>query len=287
LWRTKKPHFKKRIIGYAGGRAHYDDVALLRDAIPQVLEARDDVEFHLAGLDGWPVADHERVLIRPTVCVEDFGQLLAEFDIGLAPLTDTALNRAKSDIKIVELAAAGAIPLASNVGPYKNRTKCARLVRKGDSWAKAILAALDAPDEERLRYKAYAESRTIERNVWMWEKAYGIGDWKATRANPVNLGDLWPNIKAIERLQANNIEKTCEKCEEAFISATMPGPLCPRCQVEKTRWDVQHPLDGPMWRNCPICNVWHQVEPILNGYLCGKCRLEKTGLQEALATEVA
>jgi len=101
---------------------------------------------------------------------------LAEFDIAIAPLTETAVNLARSDVKLKEYAAAGAAWLASPVGPYAalGEQQGGRLVADGD-WARAIEALMNDPDTRRVlgqRGIRWAAGETIEAHVDTWESIF-------------------------------------------------------------------------------------------------------------------
>lgn len=98
---------------------------------------------------------------------------LAEFDILIAPLTETAVNLARSDVKLKEYAAAGTAWLASPVGPYANlgEQQGGRLVTD-DGWMAAIEALMNDADTRRVlgqRGLRWAAGETIEAHVDVWE----------------------------------------------------------------------------------------------------------------------
>ena len=105
-----------------------------------------------------------------------YGELppaLADFDILIAPLAETAVNLARSDVKLKEYAAAGVAWLASSVGPYAGlgEQQGGRLVPDGE-WAPAIEALMNDADARRVlgqRGLRWAAGETIEEHVDVWE----------------------------------------------------------------------------------------------------------------------
>jgi hypothetical protein len=103
-------------------------------------------------------------------------QQLAHLDIGLAPLADTAVNEARSDVKLKEYAAAGVPWLASPIGPYAGlgEQQGGRLVADGD-WFAAIEQLMNDADARRVlaqRGLRWAAGETIEAHVDLWEQVF-------------------------------------------------------------------------------------------------------------------
>lgn len=101
---------------------------------------------------------------------------LAHFDFAIAPLADTAVNQARSDIKVKEYAAAGVAWLASPIGPYAElgEQEGGRLVPDGD-WAAAIESLMNDADTRRVlaqRGMRWAAGETIETQVDVWERTF-------------------------------------------------------------------------------------------------------------------
>ena len=101
---------------------------------------------------------------------------LAHFDFALAPIADTAVNQARSDIKLKEYAAAGVPWLASPIGPYAGlgEQQGGRLVADGD-WFAAIEALMNDVDRRRVlsqRGMRWAAGETIETRVDVWEQTF-------------------------------------------------------------------------------------------------------------------
>jgi hypothetical protein len=101
---------------------------------------------------------------------------LAQLDIGIAPLADTAVNQSRSDVKLKEYAAAGVTWLASPIGPYAGlgEQEGGQLVADGD-WAAVIEALMNDAGRRRVlaqRGMRWAAGETIEAHVDVWERTF-------------------------------------------------------------------------------------------------------------------
>src|ERR1044071_7101978 len=114
-----------------------------------LLERHDGVRVVALGVNMRLRSEH-RYAHNDGVKFEELIATESEFDIGLAPLRDTAFNRARSNVKLKEYAAAGAMWLASPVGPYRGMgEEQGGLLVPDDEWLATLEALLD--DDERRR----------------------------------------------------------------------------------------------------------------------------------------
>jgi glycosyltransferase involved in cell wall biosynthesis len=168
------------VIGWAGSSSHWPDLEMLKGVIPQILDEYSNAEFHIAGLDKAPFPEHKRIKIVEPVHGEDLALLLATFNIGLVPLISGKFNDCKSDLKFIEYAMVGLPVVASKVDAYKQAIVNGEngfLAGNPKDWLKYLRRLLNNPDlRQKMGENArkYAETRTIEQNIWMWEKAYGL-----------------------------------------------------------------------------------------------------------------
>lgn len=171
---------RKLVLGWAGGTSHWPDLRILEGTIEQLLDDYTEIEFHIAGAGPVPFKQHERLKGLESVKIEQYPKLLSGFDVGLAPLVDTQFNRAKSDLKFLEYAMAGLAVVASKVESYKGSIIHGQngfMAKNTKDWIKYLKRLIeDAELRQRIAAKAreFAEARTIESNIWMWERAYGI-----------------------------------------------------------------------------------------------------------------
>jgi hypothetical protein len=97
-------------------------------------------------------------------------------DIGLAPLRDTALNRAKSDIKYLEYSATGAATIASPVAPYLDSVNENRGVlvsaNTPEAWSVAMRRLVEEPQLRQYvatnAYEWVHRERSIECTAHKW-----------------------------------------------------------------------------------------------------------------------
>jgi hypothetical protein len=112
----------------------------------------------------------------PGIAYGELPQQLSICDIAIAPLADTAVNQARSDVKLKEYAAAGIPWLASPIGAYAGlgEQQGGRLVADGD-WFAAIEGLMNDADTRRVlgqRGLRWAGSETIEAHVDVWEQTF-------------------------------------------------------------------------------------------------------------------
>ncbi len=145
----------------------------LRDTFGRLLDAHPDLRILSLGLGlGLSSPRYEHV---PFVPFPQLAETLAGADVGIAPLTDIPWNRARSNVKLKEYAAAGLPWLASPVGAYRalGEKQGGRLV--GDeAWGEEISKLiLDAKARKKLGGKAHkwAKGETIDRHADLWDKA--------------------------------------------------------------------------------------------------------------------
>lgn len=169
------------VVGWAGSESHVQDMGAIQDVLFQILERHTDVEVHLAGTrPEWFHRTHPRLRLVESVKIEQYPQLLAGFDIAIAPLLDNKFNRAKSDLKVVEYGMLGLPVVASKSPSY------CRFIRHGENgllagsdkdWLKALSALIESRDlRDKLggNIRRAAQNRVIERHIGKWEKVYGI-----------------------------------------------------------------------------------------------------------------
>ena len=120
LRRRSRPGIR---IGWAGGASHEDDLAIVKDIVPRILDKFPDVTFvFVNGIPAWAKKlPAERVeLVRKWTRIDHYPAMLAGLglDIGIAPLVDNAFNRGKSNLRWLEYSALGIPCVASNVGHF-------------------------------------------------------------------------------------------------------------------------------------------------------------------------
>jgi 2-polyprenyl-3-methyl-5-hydroxy-6-metoxy-1,4-benzoquinol methylase len=138
---TPKRGERLRIFFGAVNRAE-DWAAIAEAVLPALIALADRIEM---------VVVHDEQVFRslpealtrhfhPTLPYDDYMALLATCDIALLPLRDTPFNRLKSDLKLIQSCAAGAVPIFSPVvyGDAASNLACGMLARSPADWARAI-----------------------------------------------------------------------------------------------------------------------------------------------------
>ncbi len=90
---------------------------------------------------------------HPTLPHPKFMSALAGCDIALLPLSDTPFNRLKSDLKLVECASAGVVPVCSRLiyADDPAHADFAVFAQTPADWHQALLGLIASPDEVRRR----------------------------------------------------------------------------------------------------------------------------------------
>jgi hypothetical protein len=110
------------VVGWGGSIGHLQDLASVAPALCGWLQATPGVRLEtmgdpaLAGL--FEAAPAERFRFRRAGSLAHYLQWLQGLDIGLAPLLPTDYNRCRSDVKFLEYAAHGVVPVLQRLDPY-------------------------------------------------------------------------------------------------------------------------------------------------------------------------
>lgn len=110
-------------IVWSGGSSHYEDLAVIKPVLKEILTEFPQVEYHHVGqgfkgiLKDLP---EKRVFTYRWLPPEAHGYRLVTIgaDIGLCPLERNAFNTYKSSVKHYEYAGAGMVTVARNIEPY-------------------------------------------------------------------------------------------------------------------------------------------------------------------------
>jgi len=163
-------------IGWIAGLEHQLDVERIpiRAVLQRLLDERPEVRIVSFGLGLGLESDRYRHV--DVVPLLELTRAAGTFDVGIAPLSDIAMNRARSNIKLKEYAAAGACWLASPVGPYVGlgERQGGRLV-PDDGWHDALARLLDKPRERAKLVKRagkWVAGETLSKNARTWEARF-------------------------------------------------------------------------------------------------------------------
>lgn len=115
-------HSEEIIIGWGGSHGHLEDMAELAEPLIDWIVSRDNVSLYLMCSDPiWQLFDRlpsTRKRRFKTGSINEYYHFLKYIHIGLAPLKDTAFNRSRSDVKYLEYAVYGVVPLVQSLEPY-------------------------------------------------------------------------------------------------------------------------------------------------------------------------
>lgn len=189
FWKTKvkpKKDKNKIVIGYAGSNSHMDDLAMIMPAMSKLMTKYDNLHFQLLGsvevekvpelFKGFSKDALDRIDLGPvTPTFNEYPNWLGQqpWDIGIAPLVDTAFTRCKSHIKIMEYAMFKIPCVASRVYPYfmplggkqisiDNETL---LLARSNEWEKKLTMLIE---DKELRKKLGDNSYEFYRANWQY-----------------------------------------------------------------------------------------------------------------------
>ncbi len=110
-------------IGWGGSIGHREDLAQIAPTVIAFIRRHPDTRFLYMGhppiyaaLFAELGAQGEAIPAGP---VETYYAFLERLHVGLAPLADTPFNRCRSDVKFIEYAAHGVVPLLADAAPYR------------------------------------------------------------------------------------------------------------------------------------------------------------------------
>jgi glycosyltransferase involved in cell wall biosynthesis len=163
-------------IGWIAGLEHQIDAERIpiRDALQRLLDEQPEARVVSVGLG---LGLHgERYRHIDVVPLMELTRAAGAFDVGIAPLSDIAMNQARSNVKLKEYAAAGACWLASPIGPYAGlgERQGGRLV-PDDGWYDALARLLDKPRERtKLTKRAgkWVAGETLSKAARTWEARF-------------------------------------------------------------------------------------------------------------------
>ena len=184
---------KYTVIGWAGGDSHEPDLKMIVRSLSQLFAQHQDLVLMLVGWDGakdlFPVELHSRIMTIGWSPIDEYRSWVRGFDIGLAPAVDMATNRAKSSIRVYELALAG-VPVIASPVPYAADVHegMGQLARKPNKWASAIRKYVDDPvlanEHAKVLQEHVLDEHTYSANAWRWVEAYQMA--VETRRRNVN-----------------------------------------------------------------------------------------------------
>ena len=161
----RRPHVNAGVaIGWGGSAGHLEDMAEVAPALIAFVQSEPNVTLCLMCSDRiWNLFDalpSDRKRRTALGSIDDYYAFVAGLEIGIAPNRDAGFNRARSDVKFLEYAGWGAVPVVQRLAPYLAS------VQHGDNGflydtTEQLIATLtrlvgDADERQRVRERAHA-----------------------------------------------------------------------------------------------------------------------------------
>ena len=115
------------VIGWGGSHGHMEDMAEIARPLINWIITKPNVSLHLMCSEPiWKLFDslpQDKKKWTLPGSLDDYYNFLENIDIGIAPLKDYAFNRSRSDVKFLEYAVSGVVPVVSHLEPYLESVK--------------------------------------------------------------------------------------------------------------------------------------------------------------------
>lgn len=157
-------------VGWGGSAGHYDDVAAVAPALISWLHRHSDVQLELMAdpqfarlFEGAPP---ERFRLRPAGSITGYLHWLEGLDVGLAPLLASDYNACRSDVKFLEYASRGVVPLLQRCATYASvRDGITGLLFRDSAELLQQLDALRRDGDRRARLAAAAHREVAQHRL--------------------------------------------------------------------------------------------------------------------------
>jgi glycosyltransferase involved in cell wall biosynthesis len=157
------------VLLWAGSGTHLGSLALMTDALGNVLRKYPQAILVLMGLDACPFPRLPRAQLAMFgwSVYANYQSILRSADIGLAPLAPSQFNKAKSDLRIKEYASAGLAIVGSPFCEYTESISGAGgfLCKNPEQWTEALSLLIEDAVERKRRKEQARE----------WVKRWDIG----------------------------------------------------------------------------------------------------------------
>lgn len=110
------------VLGWGGSLGHMADLLAVVPSLQELIAETPGLQIHLMGNKAIPELCHfpaDRFHFTAWGSVHEYYRFWKPVHIGIAPLLDSDYNRCRSDIKAVEMAALGVLPLLPDALPYR------------------------------------------------------------------------------------------------------------------------------------------------------------------------
>jgi glycosyltransferase involved in cell wall biosynthesis len=163
-------------VVWAGSATHHGDIH--KDVRYGLRKGLGGATFFCVGYDYRKAFGVEGVHVPWSEDIPSFHRTLPRYDIGLAPLSPTPFNRAKSELKVIEYQGAGVVPIAQDCPAYRRAIRDGVdgfLVKSGPEWKdrlqllihdRGLLSEMKRNARERVGGRLYSE------NADLWAAAY-------------------------------------------------------------------------------------------------------------------
>lgn len=172
-------------IGYFGTFTHSDDLEMIHNVILRVKDILSDrdIEFEIVGISNneseWYLT---KQLPYYPMSASTFTKWLhreVDWDIGIAPLTNTNFNKCKSELKYIEYTALGIPTVASNLNSYSEAITDGVdgfLANTEDEWVNKLLQLIQNPELRKNIVKNarenILENYSLNERVKQWDKIF-------------------------------------------------------------------------------------------------------------------
>ncbi|MFZ7112556.1 MAG: hypothetical protein ACOWYE_12810 [Desulfatiglandales bacterium] len=184
-------------IGWAGSGGHTQDLMGIAGVIRTLCERNSQVRFSFMGSRQlyeavFGPSEDMYLSYRKPGTLTDYFDFLGGLDIGIAPLLETPYNICRSDVKFIEYASRGVVPVLSDVGPYRKNVKHGEnaFLFKDQDELKSILTSLIADPHLFIQMKHnvynYAKNNRMERSHAMER----ISFYRRLISNPASFSPL-------------------------------------------------------------------------------------------------
>jgi len=160
-------------IFWGGSPTHKNDLVLLGPVFERVKQKHPEVEFIIMGDQ---ISEYEDLVSTiPFGPYKFFQRVQRSCQIGIAPMEDSLFNRAKSDLRIKELAASGMAVVASPVGEYAGYDDFCLYAKDTDGWVYVLCALIESKTEREeyaRRAEEWSKTQYLCDHIDQWTNAF-------------------------------------------------------------------------------------------------------------------